>query len=225
MSLKPLLPIGLLFISFLVICNSATAQYKSFKISIKGDTLNIVDKDGLKQGRWVVHVDPLRGEPGYEEEGVFINNKKSGPWRKYTLAGDFIALENFKDGDKDGKCQYYNAFGNLLREENWRAYDASAPYDTIAIYGKDNNEIIGFKVVKAETYSVKNGDWTYYDPTTGRILKTETYDRGHLVTKEAPTQFVSDEPMKKIKPKEVLEYEKKNSGKKKVHVRDGQTSN
>lgn len=215
---------SLLFILCTLLTFVSNAQYKSFLISVKGDTINVVDKNGVKQGPWVVHVDALRGEPGYEEEGVFVDGKKEGAWRKYTLAGDFIALENFHLGDKDGKSEYYNAFGNLLREENWRAYNPNQPYDTIPIYGKDNNEVISYKVVKAVPYSVKDGEWTYYDPTNGMVIKTEKYDRGHLVKNKTP-EFVTEEPMKKIKPKEVLEYEKKNSGKKKVHVRDGRTSN
>lgn len=200
------------------------AQYKSYKTSVKGDTINIVDAAGKKQGPWVVHVDPLRGEAGYEEEGYFVDGRKEGAWRKYTLTGDFIALENFMNGDKDGASKYYNAYGDLLREENWRAYNPNAPYDTIAIYGQDNSQIISYKIVKAEPYSVKDGEWTWYDPQTGRIAKIEKYDRGHLIKPAASTEFVSEEPMKKIKPKEVLEYEKKNSGKK-GKLRDGRTSN
>jgi hypothetical protein len=113
----------------------------------------------------------------------------------------------------------------LLREENWRAYNPDAPYDTIPVYGTDNNQIISYKIVKAEQYSVKNGDWTYYDPATGRILKIEKYDRGHLLQGPKSNEVATEEPMKKIKPKEVLEYEKKNSGKKRIKVRDGQTGN
>lgn len=216
-----------ILISFLLffILFSASAQYRSYNISVRGDTINRVDNNGLKQGPWVVHVDPLRGEPGYEEEGYFVNNKKEGAWRKYTLSGDFIALEHYKHGDKDGKSQYYNAFGDLLREENWRAYNPDAPYDTIPVYGKDNNQIISFKIVKAEPYSVKDGDWTWYDPQTGRIARIEKYDRGHLLQQNNPKEFVREEPMQKIKPKEVIEFEKKNSGKKKVKVIDGRTSN
>ncbi len=203
----------------------ADAQYKTFKISVKGDTLNAIDKKGMKQGKWVIHVDPLRGEPGYEQEGIFYNDKKEGAWRSYTLSGDLFAQENFKYGGKDGMSRYFTPLGDLVREENWRAYNPDAPYDTIPVYGTGSNEILSYKIVKAEQYSVKNGDWTYYDAATGRIIKLEKYDRGFLIDQPKPADVVSDEPMKKIVPKEVLEYQRKNSGKKKVKVRDGSTNN
>lgn len=213
----------------LFVCQSfilaAQAQYKSFTISVKGDTLNRVDMKGMKQGRWVVHVDPLRGEHGYEEEGVFVNDKKDGHWRKYDLQGDLIAYENYKDGDKAGTSQYFTNLGDLLREENWRAYNPDQPYDTIPIYGTGNNEIVSFKIIKAQPYSVKDGNWTYYDPSTGKIIKTEKYDRGYLLEQPKTADVVSDEPMKKIVPKEVLEFREKNSHKKKVKVIDGTTHN
>lgn len=208
------------FTAFIFLLYNADAQYKTYKISVKGDTINAVDMHGLKQGKWVVHVDPLRGEPGYEDEGIFVNNKKEGPWRKYDLQGDFIALENYKNGDKDGKSEFFTAFGDLVREENWHAYDPEQPYDTIPIYGTGSNEILSYKIVKAEPYSVKDGTWTYYDH--GKIIKTENYERGHLLN-PVKTEVATEEPMKKIVPKEVLEYQKKNSGKKRVRVRDGST--
>lgn len=198
------------------------AQLKSYTLSPSGDTLNKIDQDGLKQGKWVVSVPPLRGERGYEEEGIFIDNEKEGPWRKYTTAGDFIAMENFRKGYKDGTCQYFSPYGELLREESWRAYNPDSPYDTVAVYGTDNNEIIQYKVVKAAPYSVKHGTWTYYDQVTGRILKTEEYELNRLIDAPKATSAF-EEPMKKIKPAEVIEYEKKNSGKKNVKVRDGRT--
>jgi len=199
---------------------SADAQYKSYKISPKGDTLNAIDMKGFKQGKWVVHVDPLRGEPGYEAEGIFANDKKEGHWRKYTLEGDLIAYENYKNGDKDGKSQYFTALGDLVREENWRAYNPEQPYDTIPIYGTASNEILNYKIVKAQPYSVKDGTWTYYQ--NGKIIKTEDYDHGYLLH-PAKTEVATEEPMKKIVPKEVLEYQKKNAGKKHVKVIDGST--
>ena len=212
-------------ILFQLVFSSADAQYKSYKISVKGDTINAVDNKQLKQGKWVIHVDPLRGEPGYEAEGIFVNDKKEGMWRTYTLKGDLLSIENYQFGGKDGTSQYFTALGDLIREESWRAYNPNQPYDTIPVYGTGSNEILSYKIVKAEQYSVKNGDWTYYDPGTGRILKIEKYDRGRLLEQPKSTEVVTDEPMKKIVPKEVVEYQKKNSGKKKVRVRDGSTNN
>jgi len=213
----------LLFVA-IQFCYTANAQYKTYTLSVNGDTLNAIDNKGLKQGKWIIHVDELRGEPGYEEEGIFVNDKKEDLWRKYTLHSDLIAVENYKYGGKDGLSQYYSPLGEMIREENWRAYNPDAPYDTIAVYGTGSNEILSYKIVKAEQYSIKNGEWTYYDPSTGRIIKSEKYDRGYLL-QEPKTEVVTDEPKKMTKPPEVLQYEKKNSGKKKVKVRNGQTGN
>ena len=41
------------------------AQYKSYKLNAEGDTLNAIDKKDMKQGKWVIHVEPLRGPVGY----------------------------------------------------------------------------------------------------------------------------------------------------------------
>ncbi len=224
--IKPAKKICLLFMVLQFILFNTNAQYKSYKVSPKGDTLNAIDYKGLKQGKWVIHVDPLRGEPGYEEEGIFVNGKKEGHWRKYTLIGDLIAYENYKNGDKDGKSEYFSQYGDLLRVENWRGYNPDQPYDTIPIYGTGSNEIISYKIIKAQPYSVKDGEWTYYDPGSGKIIRTENYDRGYLLKDQFKTtnNFVSDSAMKKIVPIEVLEYQKKNRHKKHIKVRDGSTS-
>ncbi|MBA2248908.1 MAG: hypothetical protein H0W12_01810 [Chitinophagaceae bacterium] len=214
-----------LSIFFLLFFAKGFSQYKSFAISPKGDTINIIDKKGMKQGKWIVTVGELRGEPGYEEEGVFKNNIQEGTWRRYNLNGDLLARENFKAGGKEGIQQYYTMLGDLLREESWHAYNPDAPYDTIPIYGTGSSEILSYKIIKAEPYSVKDGEWKFYDPSTGMIIKTEKYDRGFLHKDANDQAFANDTiPKKKVKPKEVLEYEKKNSGKKKVKVREGQTN-
>jgi antitoxin component YwqK of YwqJK toxin-antitoxin module len=211
-------------LSFMVI--NATAQYKEYKLSPNGDTLNIVDKNGLKQGKWVNVVGEIRGEPGYEEEGMYKDDKKTGAWRKYTANGDIIALENYKFGGKDGIQQYFSFLGNLEREESWRGYNPDAPYDTIPVYGTGSNEVVEFKIVKAEQYSVPHGDWKFYNPQ-GHIVKIETYDRGAL-QKPGGNQVAAQEktqPKEKEKPQEVLDYEKKYSKKKRAQMeRDGKTS-
>ena len=198
------------------------AQYKSYALTVDRDTVNAIDRKDQKQGKWIVRVDELRGEPGYEEEGIFKKGKKEGVWRRYNLNGDLIAIENYRYGGKDGVQQYFTMMGDLGREESWRAYNPDSPYDTIPIYGTGSNEILKYKIVKAEQYSVKHGTWKYYDPNTGRLLRSETYDHGFL-PKEPDAVVATDDKTKKVKPAEVLQYEKKNSGKKKVKTRDGQT--
>jgi hypothetical protein len=215
-------------ISFACI-HQSKAQLKSFKISAKGDTINKVDKKGYKQGKFVIHKDELRGEPGYEEEGMYKDDMKEGIWRRYNLNGDPIGFETYLHNGKDGFQQYYSPLGELLREENWRGYNPDSPYDTIAVYGTGSNEIVDYKIVKAEQYSVKHGIWKYYEPVTGRLLKTEEWDRNKLVLPNEPKKDVASgkslNGVKKVvaKTPEMLEWEKKNRGKKNA-LRNGQTS-
>lgn len=211
----------------LVISFEAHAQNKNFVIGAKGDTLNLIDSKGMKQGKWVIHVNPLRGEPGYEEEGMFKNDKKEGVWRKYTLIGDVIAIETYKWGNKDGLSQYFNGLGELQREERWKALNPDKLYDTVVIEEIDNPDHYKKVVVKNEGAGIRHGHWTYYDPVTGFITREEDYTLGVLEggKKKDPVVAaeVSDEQKKTPKPKEVLDYEKKNAGKKKIRVRDGST--
>ncbi|HML59001.1 MAG TPA: hypothetical protein PKA85_11575 [Ferruginibacter sp.] len=195
--------------------------YKSYDLTVDGDTINRVDAQGKKQGPWVLRVEEVRGEPGYEEEGLFKNDYKDGYWRRYSLQGDLVAVEHYMLGGKDGLQQYFTFFGNLEREETWRGYNPDAPYDTIAVYGAGSNEIVDFKIVKAEPYSVRHGVWKYYDE--GRLMRSEEYDRNNLVIpKETATAPVKEKPKEVEKTAEMLEWEKKNRGKKGA-LRDGRT--
>jgi hypothetical protein len=228
-----------LLILVLLVSLQSQAQWKNFIIGAKGDTLNRVDMKGRQQGPWVIHVDNLRGERGYEEEGIFVDGQKTGTWRRFSLEGDLTALENYRWGQKDGKCVYMNNMGEPVREESWRAVNPANPYDTVDIYDvNDPGKIVGKQVVKLEGATVKHGIWKYYDTFGGRLEKTERWVFDKLKTDEETDDLapiaVSDgttekdsakkvEKKEKPKPKEVLQFEKKNSGKKKIKVRDGAT--
>ena len=120
---------------------SSYSQCKNYIIGIKGDTLNCVDQTDLKQGKWVVRYDEVRGEPGYEEEGQYIDGKKEGIWRKYNLQGDLLAIESFKWNFKNGISQYFTPNGELIREESWRAVDPLNPYDTVEVADWDKDPL------------------------------------------------------------------------------------
>jgi hypothetical protein len=232
-----------LFFLLLLVASGAQAQLKSYIIGAKGDTLNRVDAKGLKQGPWYVKVDNLRGERGYEEEGFFKNDQKEGVWRRYSLEGDLIAMENYRFGYKHGKCAYFNYQGELVREEAWRAIDPQSPYDTVAVYDvNDAQKILRYEVIKVEPNSYKHGTWRYFDPMSGKLEETQEWVMNKIKEDAPPATAAAegDEDLKPIdvskggsakkdqkkevaKPQAVLDFEKKNSGKKKVKYRTGET--
>lgn len=239
-----------LFIAALLISFNSQAQWKTYILGKRNDTLNRVDLKGLKQGPWVVHVAPLRGEDGYDEQGIFIDDKKEGQWKRFSNEGDLLAIESYYQGMKSGKCQYFLYTGELLREESWRAIDPKNPYDTVKILDvNDASKILRYEIVKIEPKSYKHGTWTYYNTATGAIESSEQWvmnkikedvvvndingseddlapidvTKGSSKSKTNTSATQTDEKKQVAKPKEVAEFEKKNSGKKKIKVRDGST--
>jgi hypothetical protein len=216
----------------------AQSQCREFIIGMNGDTLNCVDMKGLKQGKWVIKVPDLRGERGYEEEGEFKDGNKEGVWRRYNLVGDLIALENYRWGYKDGRNYYFTYQGQPQREETWRAIDPKNPYDTVDVIDpNDQSKILRKEIVKLEPTSYKHGVWRYFDPRTGAVEETVEWHLNRrkdemlaeaqgddLAPIDVADNTKANEPKKELtKPKEVLDFEKKNAGKKKVKVRDGRT--
>ncbi|GAC1531231.1 MAG: hypothetical protein NVS3B15_10590 [Sediminibacterium sp.] len=192
---------------------------------------------GMKQGKWKLQAPPLRGESGYEEEGTFVNNKREGIWRKFNLMGDVLAVENYKWGNKNGVCRYFSIAG-LEREENWLSINPDKIYDTIDVQDVKDPTHYNQVVIKNEGNSLRHGTWKFYFPASGQLLRTERYlfdklqvpgaepDKATITinNKTADTTTLKKPvPSAASKPKQVLEFEKKNAGKKKTRVRDGKT--
>lgn len=239
----------LLTLLFLLLSLNGFAQYKSFIIGVKGDTLNRVDMQGRKQGPWVERIENVRGERGYEEQGIYINGKKEGQWQRFSLEGDLTAIENYKWGYKNGKSVYVTPMGDPVREESWKAVNPENPYDTVDVMDpNDPTRVLEKRVVKLEGTSLKHGTWRYYDSFSGKLEKKEEYVFDKLKTGneesadglaveddlapidvtgagKKPVYKPKTEEEKKAlpKPQAVIDFEKKNSGKKKVKVRDGST--
>ncbi len=209
--------------------NNCYSQCKTYRLTSNRDTINCIDFNNYKQGKWIVRVEELRGEPGFEEEGVFKNNLKEGKWRKYSLMGDILAVENFRWNNKDGIQQYFYQ-NEIEHQESWRAVDPSKKYDTIDVADPDNPDKIEKKIIKVEAYSQKHGVWKYYQYGS---VKTETYVFDSLFNPTSPINktiaaTAKDSTQQKpavAKPKQVEEFDKKNSKKKNIKVRDGRTGN
>jgi hypothetical protein len=181
----------------------------------------------------VVKVPGARGEPGYEEEGVYKDGKKEGVWRAYTQMGDLFAIEGYRWGNKDGVSQYFDIMG-LTRQESWKAVNPENPFDTVDVYDPVDPNKVRRQIVKLEGTAVKHGTWKYFDSRSGTITKTQKYfldkiedpmqaamagDAGSATDGQA--EKTTKAPAK-TKPKEVVEFEKK-VGKKKIKVVDGST--
>lgn len=199
---------------------------------------NMTDAEGRKQGFWHLNMPAKYGEPGYQESGIFQNNQKEGRWILMNTMGDTLGIEHYKHGLKDGHCIYFSLAG-LIREESWAVLEPHHQYDTIKVYGQSEADGIKKKQVQNESISVKNGTWKYWDPEKVVLLKQEEYQMGQLISDDgtaksdtslppdpsAKTSTATPTKSKTVKkPKEVLQYEKDNSDKKKIKVRTGATS-
>jgi len=227
-----------LLLPLILISTGVFSQCKTYRLLSDGDTLNCVDMKNMKQGKWVIHVNELRGEPGFEEEGVLKDDQREGRWRRYSLSGDLLAIENYRWGNKDGIQQYFS-MGSIEHEESWKAIDPQKKYDTIFVPDLYDPYKVDRKIFKVNTYSMKNGVWKYYMPGSQSLIKTETYiydslsvPKPEMAEKKKssaveiltgndsiPALFVDP----KQKPQHVIDFEKKNAKKKRVKLRDGKT--
>jgi antitoxin component YwqK of YwqJK toxin-antitoxin module len=206
-------------IVFLFFAPSLMAQCKDgWFIGASGDTLNCTNRvSNKKEGRWIVRVDELRGELGYEEEGLYVGDKKEGLWKKFSLAsGEKISEEYFRWGSKDGPCKYYSEDGErLLRVESWFAIDPERKGDTLLVSDpKDpSGRTMKKMIVPVDGVSLRNGDWFYYDRETGKAVKHLIYKMDELQAppisaRESGNEY-RDENGNIKKPKEVIQFEKK----------------
>ena len=227
----------------LLLSTQAFSQCKTYVIGVKRDTLNCTDYSNLKQGKWVINVAPKYGNPGYSEEGIFLNDQREGSWRRYSRQGDIMAIEDYKWGVKNGKSSYYTLNG-LEHEESWKATNPENPYDTIEVPDPKDPDKIYLQLVKVDASTVEHGTWNFYDPERGTQVKSMTFVLGQQVDPitnrpigvnrnatanvdpgKVPVQLQRREPTDTThtKPAAVKAWEKKNAGKKKVAVRDGAT--
>ncbi|NPA67874.1 MAG: toxin-antitoxin system YwqK family antitoxin [Chlorobi bacterium] len=82
----------------------------------KGDTVNVIDKKGFKQGYWVEH------KPFGEEkisEGNYVDGKKEGIWKSYYPGGTLKSEITYVHGKKYGRAKTYFENGNTAEEGVW----------------------------------------------------------------------------------------------------------
>jgi serine phosphatase RsbU (regulator of sigma subunit) len=113
----------------------AAAQYKDYTIFL-GDTINVVDKNDLKQGRWVSFG---KNEKGLKNkllkfnqiviDGNYVDDVKNGTWKSYHSNTNKLKNEvTYVKGVIDGRVKLYNEKGKITHEGEMRGNDWTGEY-------------------------------------------------------------------------------------------------
>jgi hypothetical protein len=172
-----------LFILFIFINYSLISQIKDFKV-IDGDTVNIVDKDSLRQGVWrELYVSgKLKTETVYKnnkkqgleitwysgdcvkEERYYNNGILDGPVTFYDKSCKKESIENFKNGVKEGLEIVYHSNGRIKSEGNFKKGNLDGTYK---VYTK--NGVFSFE--SRTTTSPVDFTANFDDTTTSAVFQ------------------------------------------------------
>ncbi|HEX7413962.1 MAG TPA: hypothetical protein VF411_07935 [Bacteroidia bacterium] len=205
------------------------AQPQSFELDPSNgkDSINIIDFQGLKQGRWITFG---KSKPNscYQltakvEEGKFNDNRKNGIWKEYFCNGNAKNKITFQNGRPDGYAIMYHENGKISEEGTWKVNKWVGNYKLYYDNGNVQQEFTfnpGGKREGAQKYYYEDGttqiegNWnsgkesgvvTEFYPN-GDTKKTVNYNNGDADV----ASIKSFEPKKPIKevPKEKVDNTK-----------------
>jgi antitoxin component YwqK of YwqJK toxin-antitoxin module len=120
------------------------AQIISFEKGINGDTINLIDFLGKKQGKWIIKG---KHKPGTcyaaeqkVEEGKFTDNRKIGKWLEFYCNGNMKNQLTFQNGRPDGYAIMYHESGKILEEGTWKNNRWVGPYKLYYENGQAQHE-------------------------------------------------------------------------------------
>jgi hypothetical protein len=97
-------------------------QAQTFQLTGARRTLNMTDSKGMKQGKWIIHVDELKRRTELMRREAASKRKERGR-RIYNLNNDLIGMENYRFGGKDGIQQYFTYLGDMIRGRKLKGYN------------------------------------------------------------------------------------------------------
>ena len=102
------------------ICSISSAQ--SFTID-KGDTINVIDANNLKQGFWRIF-GKMKKLPEYQpdqvvEEGNYENSRKQGMWKNFFPNGKIKSEIAYVNSRPNGTYRTYFENGQVEEEGSW----------------------------------------------------------------------------------------------------------
>lgn len=159
----------LIIINLFFIFGTAFSQkvnYKSYDIHL-GDTINRIDKNGLKQGRWIFYGRDKRGwthrlfnSKQIVEDGFYVDGKKNKVWKTYHHTNKLKSEVNYIDDKPIGKARFFNTDGKIMMEGELADKNFVGEY---YVYDSQGN-----KIKRIADSDPKNG----YIDFTGKVQKT-----------------------------------------------------
>lgn len=143
----------------------------------KGDTVNITDERGLKQGYWYIF-NRIKKLPNYEddqvvEEGVFKDNKKVGIWKGYHNNNEIKYEITYKNGIPNGYAKFYYKNGNLSEEGMWKINNWIGKYK----YYYENGQVAYEFNYNSKGNGKREGEQKYFHEN-GNIMIIGTWQNG-----------------------------------------------
>ncbi|HXD91990.1 MAG TPA: hypothetical protein VNX01_02190 [Bacteroidia bacterium] len=156
------------------------------------DTINIIDKNGLKQGRWIVFGNSKPNAcymPNQKvEEGYYYNNKKGGIWYEYFCDNEIKNIIEYKDGRPNGACETFHENGAINEKGTFALNKWIGEYKLHYESGKlqqvlnfnDKGKLEGFQKYyfpngKLQVISILKNNFTYASmnfDTLGKLVST-----------------------------------------------------
>ncbi len=170
----------LVFISFLLVSYSATAQKE--QLPSTNAPLNKLDAEGKRNGTWWITNPAKKGEAANAEFGNYDHGVKYGKWYTIDQEGDISSIEMYKNNYMDGEVKYY-AKGILYCTGHYKLLNSGLEGDSIIVVQPETHDEL-LVPLKAEMWSARHGTWRFYDEETGKLLREEEYQADELVFKK-----------------------------------------
>jgi antitoxin component YwqK of YwqJK toxin-antitoxin module len=214
--------ITLLFFFFI---SSLSLNAQTFELGANGDTINVTDASGQRQGYWRIK-NAEKNLPGYEpeqvvEEGKYINGKKEGVWKQYFPNDKLKSEITYVNNIPNGYSKFYYKNGNISEEGIWKINKWDGSYKYYYENGQiayDWNFLNGKREGK-QKYYYENGQ-VHYDgewsggqengvlkeySEDGQLMAEKVYNKGRIDTLsskyyEVATVKKKEEPAQQEEP-------------------------
>jgi antitoxin component YwqK of YwqJK toxin-antitoxin module len=176
------------FLILICFCFTSNAQ-PAYELVGK-DTLNKVDVDGKKQGKWVLFGKHKPGmcyqEEQKAEEGKYLDNRKIGIWIEFYCNGNMKNKLTFTNGRPDGYAIVFHENGKISEEGNWKGNRWVGNYKLYYENGQVQHEFVfnpNGKREGAQKYYFDNGqiaiEGTFSNGKESGLIK-EYYENGDI---------------------------------------------